>query len=974
MDLSKLNPAQKEAVTHTSGPLLIVAGAGTGKTTVIASKIAYLIEQGHVMPEEILALTFTEKAAHEMQERVDSLVDVGYADMQISTFHGFCQRILEEFGLHIGLPDSFRLLTQTDAWMMMHDHIYDFSLDYFRPLGNPYRHIHALISHFQKCKDELISPEQYLEHAESLKADADEAQLGGKSVSLELANAFHVYQQTLLSAESLDFADLQFYTAKLLDQRPAILKLLKARYKYVLVDEFQDVNWAQYQLVQSLADGQLCAVGDDDQSIYAFRGASVANILRFREDYPQAKHVVLQENYRSGQNVLDLSYASVQLNNPDRLEEKLSIDKRLRAHRDENGVVQHHHFATAYEEAEFIAEEIVKLHKSGVPFHEMAVLGRANAHIKPVLASLETHRVPHHHVAASGLFRHSIVVDAINMLRVLHNLSDSLALHHVLRMKSVSFDSHDLHCIVLHAKKKAQWYWSILRQPGSLRLKETSIKKAAHVVAVYEKALTKAKVERPSAMLFYLLESLGVFAQLTADEQKGSEQAMRNIQYLKQFFELAAQFEQQRASVTVDEFLHHIELLEQAGDTGVVAPFDHEVEAVQVMTAHASKGLEFHTVFVVNMVQDRFPTRRKGGDIEIPLELIREQLPEGDIHIQEERRLFYVAITRAKSNLYLTSAASYGGTREKKVSRFIEEVRHHLDSITHDGMLSQQEHFSPPEEPIESGLVLPLPKTFSFSQVRSYQTCPYQYHLAHVLKLPMKGSASFSFGNTVHNTLEAFYKKVKMLNSAQQSSLFDVPEVSERREGIVIPPLQELLKLYEEHWIPDWYLSKQQREDYHKKGIHLLTALYQRHQREQSWVVPLFLESSFRIRIGKHTITGKIDKIEQAADGSLHIVDYKTGQAKEKLTTDDKDQLLLYQIAATELPQYAHVGQVGKLTFHYVNEDKELSFLGGQKDIARIGKKVEKILDAIGERKFDPTPSAHTCGRCDFRHICSYRV
>src|SRR3989338_7181214 len=249
----KLNSAQKEAVEYTNGPLLIVAGAGTGKTTVITNKICYLIEKGLAKPEEILALTFTEKAANEMQERVDKLINAGYAEMHISTFHTFCQRILERHAIDIGLSNQFKLLTETAAWILVRQHFSKFNLDYYRPMGNPIRHIHELLKHFSKCKDELITPEEYLQYAEGVAKDSGDMNVDKKSRLTEISNAYHTYNQLLLDKAMFDFGDLIFYTVKLLTERPAVLQKFRKQFKYILVDEFQDVNWAQYRLIQILA-------------------------------------------------------------------------------------------------------------------------------------------------------------------------------------------------------------------------------------------------------------------------------------------------------------------------------------------------------------------------------------------------------------------------------------------------------------------------------------------------------------------------------------------------------------------------------------------------------------------------------------------------------------------------------------------------------------------------------------------------
>ena len=414
----KLNQSQKEAVEYTDGPLLIVAGAGTGKTTVIVSKIAYLIENKLAKPEEILAVTFTDKATGEMVERVDKMLDLGYVELSISTFHAFCQKILEQYGLEIGINHQFKLLTQTDAWLLMRQNLEKFELDYYRPLGNPTGHIHALLKHFSKCKDELITPEQYLKSAEEIKLNNDNTEITDSKRLTEIANAYHVYNQLLLDNNALDFGDLIYYTVKLLESRPNILHALQERFKFILVDEFQDVNWAQYQLIQMLTNKntKLTVVGDDDQSIYAFRGASVSNIMRFKEDYPNAKEVILNENYRSEQEILDLAYKSIQNNNPDRLETKLKINKKLVSRGKEKGIknkaVHNIHAATLDEEVKTVIEEIKKLKKENeeTVWDDFAILVRANSYADPFINALERAKIPYEFLSSVGLYRQPLIL------------------------------------------------------------------------------------------------------------------------------------------------------------------------------------------------------------------------------------------------------------------------------------------------------------------------------------------------------------------------------------------------------------------------------------------------------------------------------------------------------------------------------------------------------------------------------------
>src|SRR5574337_608295 len=327
--LDGLNEAQAAAVTHAAGPLLIIAGAGTGKTTVITRRIAYLIATRRARPSEILALTFTDKAAAEMEERVDTLVPYGYADVPISTFHAFGDRLIKENALELGLTPDFRVLTRAEQVIFLRDHLFEFPLVHYRPLGDPTRHLQAILGQISRLKDEDVSPEEYQGHAEMLLAQAsdDEARLEAEQ-DLELARTFAHYQALMARSGQIDFGDQIVEALRLFRTRPHVLKRYQERFRYILVDEFQDTNYAQFELVKRLAarHRNIAVVGDDDQAIFRWRGASMSNILEFDRSYPDATKVVLQENRRSPQAVLDAAYRLIQHNNPDRLEVAQKID------------------------------------------------------------------------------------------------------------------------------------------------------------------------------------------------------------------------------------------------------------------------------------------------------------------------------------------------------------------------------------------------------------------------------------------------------------------------------------------------------------------------------------------------------------------------------------------------------------------------------------------------------------------------
>src|SRR3990167_5183327 len=431
--LKGLNKQQEKAVTFGpptgGGPLLIIAGAGTGKTTVLTRRIVYLIEKGLAKPEEILALTFTEKAATEMQERADQLMPLGYADIDISTFHAFGQKILQDHALDIGLPGDFKVLTETQAFILLKKHIHEIDLNYYRPIGNPNKFIHTLLKHFSKAKGEEITPHQYLKYAQGLQLNTDSTNKGKKKKKVEIegepdqddykrisevANAYHFYQKLLLDNQYLDFGDLINYSLNLLRERPKVLELLRNKYKYVLVDEFQDTDLSQYELVKLLAhpENNITVVGDDDQSIYKFRGASVSNILKFKEDYPKASEVTLTQNYRSTQNILDLAYDFIKLNNPERLESKLNIDKKLKSCLKDKGLIEVIHAGSGYEEARRVTDKIIELtEKDKLTFNDFAILARANDHSEAFIAELSRRNIPYIFVANRGLSKNPLILD-----------------------------------------------------------------------------------------------------------------------------------------------------------------------------------------------------------------------------------------------------------------------------------------------------------------------------------------------------------------------------------------------------------------------------------------------------------------------------------------------------------------------------------------------------------------------------------
>ncbi len=973
-----LSKTQKEAIQYSDGPLLIVAGAGTGKTSVITEKIAYLINTKKAEPHEILALTFTEKAAGEMQERVDKLVQNPYLEVQIATFHAFCEQMLRHHGLSIGISSNFKIFTQIDAWLQLREHIYELELDYYRPLGNPTKYIHDFLNHFSKCKDELISTEQYLRYAEDLELSKDNANMDEKSRVTELANAYHVYNQMILDAGGLDFGDLVFYAVKLLREREGFATTFQQKYKYVLIDEFQDVNYGQYELVKLLAKyAQLTVVGDDDQSIYAFRGASVSNILRFKDDYKDAKEIVLTENFRSGQQILDAAYALIQHNNPDRLEAKLSINKKLISVQNSPASVNYLHFSTLEEEVRGVIDAIIEKKKKDTEatWDDFAILVRANSHAQPFIEQLDRRGLPYEFLAASGLYRQKVVLDALCIMKLLHNVHDSVSLYRILQLPFLEFPEKDLHKLLSYAEKKHLSYFELLSSPELIFSDEGRVI-ADKLVSLFKKNLLAASREKPSIVLFGILEEIGYLKYLTEQDSQNTGGVLLDALHLRQFFDFLESYQHTVPGATIHLFLEYHAGLLESGDEGALYEPGNTPDSINILTIHGAKGLEFKYVFLVNMVEDRFPTRRRSEGLPVPEQLIKEILPEGDAHYQEERRLCYVGITRAKTGLWLSSGENYGGARAKKPSRFLLEIGAKSPAAP-KGQATIGSVFSQPvPEKMQTEKLYTLPSTFSFSQLKVYETCPYKYKLAHVLRLPARGSASLSFGQTMHATLQHFYERIKELNSAEQISLFSESPKQDAEpkkiKGLIVPTFEELIALYEKAWMKDWYKSKRQHDEYYAKGKDILKIFYT--SQEENWTIPVALESYFKIKIGDESIKGRIDRVDQMPDGTLEIIDYKTGKTRETLDAEDKEQLLLYHIAATRLPSYRNMGETSTLSFYYLNDNLKVSFSGAEKEIEKLEQKLAGLIANIRGGDFKAKPSKFACGYCDFKEICEFRV
>lgn len=967
--LENLNTEQLQAVTHRDGPLLIVAGAGTGKTTVITRRIAYLLEQKLSQSREILALTFTEKASTEMEERVDKLLPLGTLDLNISTFHAFCERVLKQYALDIGLANDFRLLDDTARWILVYKNLDQFKLDYYRPLGSPNRFIDALLYHFDKCKDELITPQDYLNYAEQLKLQGGNAELaigdGEERITEikrieEIANAYHTYQKLLLDNEYLDFGDLINYTIDLFKKRPQILKRFQEQFKYVMVDEFQDTNFAQYQLVKMMAGQNLAVVGDDDQSIYKFRGASVSNILKFKQDFPGLKEITLVQNYRSTQEILDLAYNFIQANNPNRLEQELGINKKLvNPLKPKKGVIEVIEGQDLSSELNQVIKQIVELKEKNPKssWNDFAILIRSNSAADELLPRLETAQIPYYFVANRGLYKKPLINDLISYMRLLDNYHESVSLYRVLNLPDFRLPAVDLAVLTQFTKQKTlSLYEALSNVEVRTKLELESVKKIDALLKLISQHSTAVTEQSAVELFVNIVRDLGV------DEMLSTE-TWENAQYrelLEQFYQKIEEYAQTSADRSLRGFRNQLELELKAGEEGAIK-FDPSVgpESLKVMTVHGAKGLEFQYVFIINLVDQRFPTRQRRDSIEIPEALVKDILPEGDFHLEEERRLFYVALTRAKSHLYLSWAKDYGGQRAKKPSLFLQETK--LVPSDKVNLATGKVVFNRPKGGSKKVVYKELPDSYSYSAITQFLNCPLDYKYRYYLRLPMPGSAQLSFGVTMHTVFQQYMETYRNLLSAEQQDLF-----AQKTAAIELPPLQLLEQLYEKNWVDDWYESKTQKEDYRQKGKEILKRFYE--TSKASPQTPKYIESAFKLELGpdKYHFVGKIDRADSKPNG-LDIIDYKTGKPPKGDHAGDLDQLRIYQWAAQD---YLHE-KVSSLAYWYVDSGEVRSVpLATEEEITKLKQSllstIEDIREAIKYDKFSELHKKTKQHQCDF--------
>ncbi|MGI8663535.1 MAG: DNA helicase PcrA [Acidimicrobiales bacterium] len=624
--LDGLNPVQYEAVTHHDGPLLVIAGAGSGKTRVLTHRIAHLIRDHGVSPFEILAITFTNKAADEMKHRVGALVGPVAERMWVSTFHSACVRILRRDGKRLEFPSSFTIYDQADAVRLTGYVIRDLALD---PKRFPPRSVHGTIS---AAKNDLVTAEEY------------EAQ-GHGIFERKIADVYVEYQQRLLRAGAMDFDDLLLNTALLFRHHPDVLEGYQHRFRHVLVDEYQDTNRVQNELVLQLASEHrnVCVVGDADQSIYAFRGADMKNILEFEEAFPDTTVIVLEQNYRSTQTILDAANAVI-ANNAARKPKELWTESGA------GQLIVRYHADDEVDESQWVGHEISRLHDEGERWGNAAIFYRTNAMSRVLEEQLFRIGVPYKVVGGTRFYDRREIKDALAYVKAIVNPVDEVSLKRIINTPKRGIGDSTIGRLDVWAKAHGIAFVEAMRRAEEAGVTGRAVRGIDELLTLLATlGALAAEGDDPGALLETVLDRTGYVAELQLEHSVEAEGRLEN---LSELVGVAKEFE------TISEFLEQVSLV---ADTDEL-PEGADDSSVVLMTLHAAKGLEFPNVFLVGMEDGIFPHLRALGE---PREL------------EEERRLAYVGITRARQRLYLTNAwcrMLYGSTQYNPESRFLAEI------------------------------------------------------------------------------------------------------------------------------------------------------------------------------------------------------------------------------------------------------------------------------------------------------------
>jgi len=966
----KLNAAQKRAITHREGPLLVIAGAGTGKTRVITERIRQLLESdASLSGENILGLTFTDKAAAEMKSRVVKATGERARDVTLKTFHAFCESLLKDV-------DSDHIMLDTvDHWILLRRNLHRLQLERYRRLAEPGQFLSDFIDFFSRCQDELVSSGDYQRYAEQLAAEleAERAQLDADTLGereemvareREITRAYKASEELLREKKRSSFGSLITGAVELLERDATLRATLQNRYRYILVDEFQDTNIAQLRLLELLANDSknIFAVGDNDQAIYRFRGASFGSFKLFLERFAGWREgddstpfrVTLTENYRSTPNILRVASQVIGMNTT-------SVDfpkKVLTTNRAEGEKIRIVELAEIEDEARWVAKEIERIHRTGRRWRDFAVLYRAHNHRDALVTELSQRKIPFV-ISRLSILDHPLVKDLIAYLRLIAKPYDDIAAARVLAAPAWRLTPSDLvRCAERARKSRKKIYDELQTKQASLPFEPAAsdVTELLNFLSEQRKGMPRRTA---GEILADLLEWLEIYARASQQDRA----------YVKRLPEFVKAWEPKSETRGLPELVEYLEYFDQAGGT---ISLDEDVpgDAVQLMTVHGAKGLEFSHVFVLRVNKNKFPQPERSHVFEFPARLMKEGAPEEHFHHQEERRLYYVALTRAQDRLTITSLAE----RKAKVPPFIEDIL--MDpAIKRRDVLQLAPKVAPAPaattEDKDAGIVQNplfappggLPKIFSRiadwaetfhppspeplqlhpSAVQSYRSCPQRYLFSSLWSLQEGPKATLTFGRVIHATIRRMMAEFKKGNRL---------------------PFDEVQRIFETEWSAVGFEDDYQEGEYKKDGLEQLRTFH-RAVLEQPLLV-LELEKNFELPVENNVVLkGRIDQVNSLGRSDVEIVDYKTGRTKKDADARKDLQLSIYAIAGKEIFEW----NPARLVFHYLQDNQRQETTRDAKQLDEALRVVQETAADIRAGEFSAKPG-FICRSCAYKPIC----
>jgi DNA helicase II / ATP-dependent DNA helicase PcrA len=964
----KLNDAQRRAITHGSGPLLVIAGAGTGKTRVITERIRHLLDSDPALGgENILALTYTKKAAGEMKSRIVKTCGERGRDVQIFTFHAFCEEILRENGA------KYAILEDVDHWILLRRNMARLKLEKFRRLAEPGQFLGDFLKFFSRCQDELVSSDDFQAFTDELETDLlidrklvddDTFAERAENVALqkEIARAYKVSEEILREKNFFSFGALITRTIELVRNDAALREKLQQRFKRILVDEFQDTNIAQLELLHLLAaePRNIVAVGDNDQAIYRFRGASFGSFKLFLERFAgwktgrdsSAYRVTLTENYRSTPNILRVATQVIAQN-------EVSSDfpnKVLSATHPEGERIRIAELSNEDEEATWVASELERLHRAGTPWRDFAILYRQHNHRDRLVKELAERKIPFV-ISRLSILEHPLVRDVLAYLRLINKPFDDIAAARVLAAPAWHLEPVDLVRLAERTRKKRTSIYDTLQSPQSDLPFDPSPKALADLLEFISTQRKNLKRRPAIDVLRALIDWLEIPHLVKPAARR----------YVTQLVEFLKTWEPKSETRSLPEFLEYLDYFEQSGLGQICLDDEAPGDSVQLMTVHGAKGLEFPHVFLLRVNYGCFPAKERSPLFEFPIKLMKEDLPAGSFHIQEERRLFYVALTRAERKLTITTLTEKKG----KVPTFIEDIlmdstvrkRDVLqispkvkvrdtsaadaagdDTTLFPSQSARPRIFSQICEWAESyHPPTPEPLKLSASAVDSYRKCPQLFLFSRLWSLKEGPAATLSFGSVMHTTVRRF--------------------IDQFRKGVKLP-FDEVARVFETEWTSAGYEDEYQESEYKKDGIEQLRVFHAEFLANPPEV--LEQEKSFELPLENNVIiNGRIDQINSLGKKDVEIIDYKTGKARKEADARRDLQLSIYAIAAKEILELNPV----RLAFHYLQNNQIQSTTRTDKQLDEAQKVVQEAAADIRAGEFSPK-RGFACRGCAYKPIC----